>query len=827
MAPSKLFFDIFVFMKKSAAFLLILFTTIVFAQSKITVIKAEDRNPLANAAVSCNGKILGRTNVQGILEFRTRCKKVNVNAAGFYEDDVVVDKVMEAELVRVDPKLQSIQTIIIEDKSDPRALAILQKVNDNYRNNSPQSLDSYSFKSYEKISLDFDEDSINIYRNTISNKLDSLKTLPAKELSEKKKKDSIENVKIMQLFTKSKLFLWERASEFLYSKTYGEKINILDNRIAGLQEPVYEMMALRSNRNRIPREVREENRSLYRFFLTDSIEIDGRKNYVIRFRDAGKKTMAQRRNFNGLIYVDTQTYGLKKIESQSKKKSEGSITSIWIPIHDKWFLSKENLKIRMGMTYIDEKYTKDEKTGEKTENKDRKRFGNYVYMIADYFDFQTPINENKKDFEGYSMAVKNSDGSVIQKFRTDSLTIREKLTYSKIDSVGKKYKLDQKITALRGLLYGDLRLGKVNLDVTDLVQYNNYEGFRLGLTLKGNEKLNRYISPDVYIAYGFKDKGWKYGAGIDVKTTLDKESFFRAEYYNDVKAAGRFNQDLWNIRMRNMNSGIDLNNGNFYQYQGAKVSFQNDLTNSLTLKIAAKKDIEEAKFQYGFMNLGNRFDNFSSQLTLHYSPRSKNIMTPSGKYTYEPNYPDFFINYEQGMKVFGGTLNFSRFDFLMQHSFKTKIGVTGFRVYSGLTLGEAPIWHHFSVDGLGNGENSLNFNLTSYFGFATMKGGKYYNDKFFGYCFTHRIPWYFRTLGKSTSSFDLVYKGGIGNMKNPEYHHFDFENLNKLYQEVGLEYNNFLGTSFNLGFFYRIGNYATPRFGENFAIQFKFEFLGF
>ena len=63
----------------------------------------------------------------------------------------------------------------------------------------------------------------------------------------------------------SKLFLWERASEYLYSQQYGEKINILDNRVSGLKQPIYEMMSLRSNRNKIPKEIREENRTLYRF----------------------------------------------------------------------------------------------------------------------------------------------------------------------------------------------------------------------------------------------------------------------------------------------------------------------------------------------------------------------------------------------------------------------------------------------------------------------------------------------------------------------------------------------------------------------------------
>ena len=108
-----------------------------------------------------------------------------------------------------------------------------------------------------------------------------------------------------------------------------------------------------------------------------------------------------------------------------------------------------------------------------------------------------------------------------------------------------------------------------------------------------------------------------------------------------------------------------------------------------------------------------------------------------------------------------------------------------------------------------------------------MTSGRYFNDKFAGYFITHRIPWYFKSFGKNTSSFDFVYKGIVGDMKNPEYHQFDFSPLDHLYQEVGLEYNNFLSSRFNLGFFYRVGHYATNNFKDNFAVQLKFKFLEF
>lgn len=147
-------------MKNIFSFVFLFVVCGAFGQSKITVLKTGERTPVSNASVFCKGVLLGKTNTEGALNFKTKCKKVDVKAAGFYEDEVVVDKVMELTLSKTDPKTQSIESVVIADKSDPRALVILQKVNDEFKNNSPQSLDSYSFKSYEKISFDFDEDSI-------------------------------------------------------------------------------------------------------------------------------------------------------------------------------------------------------------------------------------------------------------------------------------------------------------------------------------------------------------------------------------------------------------------------------------------------------------------------------------------------------------------------------------------------------------------------------------------------------------------------------------------------------------------------------------------
>ncbi|WP_228451316.1 MULTISPECIES: hypothetical protein [unclassified Chryseobacterium] len=771
------------------------------------------QKPVFKAKISCDNSVIGYTNEQGILEFKTGCKNIDVEAESYQKESVTVESSMEVSLLKKTLKTTNIEAVVIEDKSDPRALEILKKVNKLFKENSPKSLGSYSYKSYEKISLDIDEDSISQF-NQYFNDLNIFK--------KKREKDSLNNITARKIFSKSKLFLWERAQEFLYSKKYGEKINILDNRISGLKQPIYEMIALQqSNRDVVPEQVKPENRGLYRFFLSDTVTLDGRKNFVIRFREVNYKKPDRKRKYNGAIYVDTETYGIKKIENFSKNKNEGIITSTWVFYNNKWFLAHEKAKLKMGKMAMDDKVHADD------DKKDKKSFGTYAFLTSKYFDFESPIEEDAKDFKGYTFSVKNIDGHSLDQYRTDPLTEREQNTYKTIDSLGKKYKIDRKAQILSGLLNGQIRVGSVDFAVDEIVNYNSYEGFRLGLKAKLNENFNPYFSPDYYFAYGVKDRKWKYGMGLDMKTTLEKNSFFRFEVYDDVTASGEFNRKLWNFKMRMMNFGNNLNNDRYFHFKGMSLSYLNDVTNGLTVALAVRRNTEEAEFDYQFRDRGTSYRNFNTLFTLKYSPNSTNIMTPQGKSLIDQKYPELYFNYEQSYKLLQGDFNYSRFDALFVHNFKTPIGTTGFRLYGGLVLGGAPIWKNFTMNGLASPGKDFNFNLTSYLGFATLEGGKYYNDRFVAYYFTHKLPWYLKSFGHNISSFDFVLRGTIGDMKHPEYHQFKFRKLDHLYQEVGVEWNNFLSSYFNLGLFYRVGYYATPNFKENFAIQFKLKFLEF
>ncbi|NPA08329.1 MAG: hypothetical protein GXO46_05025, partial [Chlorobi bacterium] len=241
-------------MTKYLSSLFLFISVVFFAQNQLKVFSKADKKPVHNAAVYCDDALLGKTDFNGNLSFKTKCKKVEILASNFQDVMAEVKSSMEVSMQPLSEKMGNIDKIVIQDKSDPRALKILDEVNKRAKENSPKSLDSYNFKSYSKFSIDVDKDSVDTYKNFLAVRKDSLSKVDKKNLkqTEKEKKDSLIGEDLIQATTESQLFLWEKATEYKYSKSFGEKTNIIDNRMSGFKNPIYEALAINiSNLDRI------------------------------------------------------------------------------------------------------------------------------------------------------------------------------------------------------------------------------------------------------------------------------------------------------------------------------------------------------------------------------------------------------------------------------------------------------------------------------------------------------------------------------------------------------------------------------------------------
>ena len=150
-------------MKQTLSSLFIMIFAFSFSQNQLKVINSKNQKPIYNASVYCDDDLLGKTDANGNLSFKTKCKKVEIFANNFEDKEVEVKKSMEIALKPSSEKSGNIDIIVLSGKSDAKALKILDEVYKRHKENAPQSLDSYDFKSYSKISMDVDKDSIKIF----------------------------------------------------------------------------------------------------------------------------------------------------------------------------------------------------------------------------------------------------------------------------------------------------------------------------------------------------------------------------------------------------------------------------------------------------------------------------------------------------------------------------------------------------------------------------------------------------------------------------------------------------------------------------------------
>ena len=551
--------------------------------------------------------------------------------------------------------------------------------------------------------------------------------------------------------------------------------------------------------------------------------------------------IGQLKAFDGaLLVISHDRYFLDMVVDKIWELKDGKITEYWGGYSD-YLRQKEEERQHQAVEYelmMKERERLESAVQEKRQQANRldnkkkgekskaivKKFGNYLYVKNNFFDFKINPELPSEELSGYSLEIKNTDGKLLSQYRTDSLSQREEATYVKIDQFVQKNNFDKKISFITNLLKGNLRYKMIDIDLNRLFEVNRYEGVRLGAGIKLNEKFSTTFSPDFYFGYGFRDHTWKYGGGIDVKLSQKRTSILRLEYINDVFAAGRLSKTFWDNAMKTPDIGLDIYNLNFYKSEQFGISYTYDLSNTLSAKLIASKEQQNALFPYQYKNMGNSFENFNTTLSLKYSPNDKNLMTPAGKYTYKKGFPQIFVNFEIGSELFGGQLNYQRIDALAIHQFRNKMGITNIKLFGGFSNGTAPIWKNFEITGQTNTNGNLRsrINTPSMLGFVTMPSGVFYTDRFVALQVSQLLPFQFKFGGKRTSSIQVEYQAAIGNHSNPGDHQFNFQVLNRPYQEIGFVWNRFLGTSLGVGASYRIGHYQTSEFKDNIGIQLKF-----
>lgn len=821
---------------KHFCIMLLFFTVTLQAQFQINgIVKDSSTNkPLPFATIITNDGTNTVSDVDGKFSFSTSIKTDNfdVSYIGFTKTVIQIEKDKKYYVVMLSQKTNNLNEIFIS-KVNP-ALAIIQKTIASKDLNNPQKkLNSFEFKTYNKLVVTANPDSIN-------SRIDSV--FVGKSLS---KIDS-SNYKFKEIVRQQHLFQTEKVSQFQF-KNSKLKETILATKMAGFKQPVYEIISFNLQsfsiydssyelfETKYNSPIANDALKDYNYKLLDSTIIDGRNTYMVYFKNK-KKSKAS--GLEGVLYIDQKNLAIAKAVMRIKGVLDisGIHEFKYISEEQLWFPSEKTFKIVKGKNDDDIKILggtiQFDGDVEKNFKARKKEATDYTYLLSqsNNFDlkYNTPIQIRRSSvfIEIKDNAI-NKPESFWNKYRKDSLDIRSQKTYLALDSISIKKRIESRILFGRKIINGYLPIGLIDIDLRKIISYNNYEGFRLGIGGVTNEHFSKKYKIDGYSAYGTKDGKFKYSIGAGTRLGKFSNSWIGISYTDDVReiASTVFAIDK---RIFKIYDPRPINISTFYNYVSWKTYIETKIIPKTESIWELSKTVVEPKFNYTF-NLNNKlysvYNMTTAMVSLKWSPFSDYMQTPNGKLEVEKRFPKFTFQFTKSLpKIAQNDFDFGKIDFRAEYEKKYLNGQkTSLLFEGGYAFGDLPLTHLYNTSPNNITKETIIQRITfaGKNSFETMFFNEFFSSEYAYFQFKHGFS-RVTLFKKIKPSLVLVSRMAWGNLQKPEQHiGLDYKTLNKGYFESGVELNQ-IYKGLGLSGFYRYGPNQLLKFQNNIAVKISF-----
>lgn len=828
-----------------------MFFSVAFSQRKVTgiVIDNETKHPLPFANILTNNQKGTITNADGTFEIESadsltsitvsyigyKSKKVNITPSSpFYKIDLIAD-------------IENLQEVVLTGNENP-ALAIIRKAIENRKQNDPENiLKSYKFKAYNKLLVTANPDSIN-------GAIDSV-FIKNNEKLEFKSLDS-SNYELKKQLNRSHIYMTEKISEFKFSEEKGRRETILASRMAGFKEPIYEILSLQIQsfsfyKNKYTlfgtdyvNPIANNALDTYNYRILDTVKKNNRPAYMIYYFPKEQKESA---GLEGVLYIDAETFAFQKAIAQLKAVIDIKATQDFIYFTNEkvWFPDEKIITIRKGdndnlITLFGgnvkvQTGVASDSTIVRTNESDPSEV---LHLISTEKSFAIELNQPVK-IRGRGLEVEVNEKASERSsdywntYRTDSITNRDLETFVYMDSLVEAEGIEKKLYGARKLLQGYFPVKYIDFDLRNLIKYNNYEGFRLGIGIVTNSKFSAKYRLNGYGVFGTKDKEFKYGFGAAARLNEYTNTWIGANYTNDLVETGHsaFITDgrafsLFEPRLFNITS--------FYKIISVSPYITHDITSKLDSRFELNYSEIEPTFNYAYVNDGEIFTNYTintATLSFDWNPYTRYMQTKEGKRPITQGYPQFAFQASQSFKdALNGDFNFTKFDFRAYYELKPlNKAKSTFLLKASVGFGDIPITHLYNLSPNQPTKTSImrRFSIAGRDSFETMFFNEFFSDRYVMLQAKHFFK-RFKVLNKVNPEIVLISRFALGDVSNRDKHiDFAFNSLEKGYFESGLEVNKIF-KGFGLNAMYRYGAYHLPEFENNLSFKFTYYFsLGF
>ncbi len=605
-------------------------------------------SPLPFVTVNFRGQNIGTTsNIEGKYSLSTynKVSKITISYLGYQGQTISIQKGVHQKIdIALEPK--RIELAAAEVRPDKKrknpGKPLMQRVADAKKNNDPKRIDASAFKFHERVEMDLNDipDRLPsrkfwgpfswVWKNLDSTEarvnLPVFLTESTGTIRTQKKPARIE--KRVEAARASWMENGENtssvSSEFFTIDFYENQFLLIDK---AFTSPIHD----RGNLH-------------YRYYILDTLDIDNRPTFHIAFvpRRRGEYT------FEGELFIDTLTLGLKKVDA---KISEGASINYL-----------RSMRFMMNYEFIENNWILTRKEDIVDFSITGGSMGIYAKNTVIYHDFEfaeswpRDVWTSKRD-----LSFDKGSNDVLEEVwvsnRPEPLSNREKDIYILADSVLDMPQFDLLYGSLYAIKTGYLEFEKIEIGpLYDAYSYNEVEGSRFGLELYTTDEVSRTIMPSVFVAYGTKDKEFKYGGDITWIQNRNPRVEWYASYSKDVDQLGMmgffdqgniFNTVLYIGDAQNRLSMVTV----------AEASFLGEFGKGFTSFVELRHRKVEGRGELDFDLEGNDQALITAESTfqLRYAKNEKFVAGATERYSLGTRAPIFTLTTTQGWKGIAGS----------------------------------------------------------------------------------------------------------------------------------------------------------------------------
>jgi Family of unknown function (DUF5686)/CarboxypepD_reg-like domain len=490
----------------------------------------------------------------------------------------------------------------------------------------------------------------------------------------------------------------------------------------------------------------------YNYILADSTFIDGKKCYQINCRPKNKRDLA----FTGKIWITDTAFAIKQLDLEILKEvnfnlvDHARIQQVLIPTEaGPWVPEQTRVIIDFAI-----------------------QLKNFISVVQRTYNSNKYYVVNKpKEKEFYNTRITYAEDALLkdtawwQNSRHEKLTEFEKEAYEIVDT--------NATNVLYFLFSGYKDIGPIDIGhYINVYGYNAYEGHRLKLGFRTNDKFNKNWIIRGYGAYGFKDKGFKYNLQLERIITRFPWSKAGVQYRNDIDQIGTTFNFSTNINLgqnpNNLyNSASQVGNiSKLVRKQEARIWYERDFNRGLSARIIFQNIRTTPLFPVTFGDQFTIFQqrNFSITELLfdgRWSLKERFVQNGNERISFGNNQtPIITLNYTLGLKnVFNSAFYYQKINITFSNRFRmATLGYSQVFLRLGKVFSEVP----FTLLDIPRGNQTAffannTFNQMNLFEFVSDQYIQAFWQHHFNGLIFNRIPLWNRLDFREVIGLNMVY----------------------------------------------------------------------